>query len=187
MWIPFENSGAEGFSGVHFKDSKYNKLGSVLKIQEALAEIGKLQQGYHVTDINQYRSNMLLRLAVSILIILGFGIIISSVKLFSQGELENKKLFMVINGALIVVMGLCIFVLITFLKSNIWVTDVNFSVKSFANLLLSADVLPPKEYLPYFLVELTSLNEKSNIVFFISIFAFFNIILSMAKSKKSHN
>ena len=183
LWIPFESSETEGFSDLYFKDSKYNKLGSILKVQEALAEIGKLQQDYHVADINQYRSNILLRLIVSILAILSFGIIILSVKLFGRTDTANKRFFTILSGVLIVVLSLCVIFILQFIKANIWVTNTPFSVKSFASLILNIDALPPKEYLPYFLVELTALNEKSNIAFFISIFAFFNIIISSIKFK----
>jgi len=183
LWLPFENSESAGFSGVYLKDGKYNKLGSVLKVQEALGEIGKLQRDYHITDMNQYRSNMLLRLIITVLALLSFAVMHMAFKIFSEIETANKKFFLIANGVLIVILGMCIAVIVPFIKANIWVTDVSFSMKSFANLLLNTGALPAKEYLPYFLVEQAGLNEKSNIAFFISIFAFFNIIISGIKFK----
>ena len=180
IWLPYGSAGFGGYdiSSIYIRDMEYNKLNTYEKAMAYIEGVGKSPNGYHIADLNQYRENMLIR-AVLVLIIIAVIIICISilniVRLMDYYKDYIRKI--VFNIALILIFGTAIMFIVGFMSDTLWISANAFEVSAFIDNMLNINILPPKQYLPYQLEALSSINSYSVAAFVACLLLIGNFII----------
>jgi len=164
LWLPYGSAEFSGYdiSGIYIKDNVYNKLNTQEKAIDYISRAGKTENNYHITDLNQYRDNMLIRIPLIFMIVAAI-IMLSTIKniisLMDYYRDNFKKI--AVNSACFAIFSAAIIICTRFISDRLWVIEGMFEILAFIENVLNIDMLPSKEYLPYQLRALKSINSYS--------------------------
>lgn len=176
-WIPYAlGEEAQAITGIYLFQEDYNRLEALLSGEAFLSAAGVSKGNYNITDLNQYRQNILNK----------FGILFCFFTIYSAVFLGKKAieafaakdwLNILFWGAGFAVAFIASVFIIGYVDRNLAVTTERFHLKSILKILNNTDVFLEKSRLSYNMAKLEELNEKSIYALAIGIFGFINMVL----------
>lgn len=176
-WVPYAfGEEKQAITGIYLFKEDYNRLEALLSGEAFLSAAGVFKGNYNITDLNQYRQNMLNKFSILFCL---FAIYLAF--LLGRKAIEaivSKDCFNILPLGVGFAAAFIVSVfIIGYVDRNLAVTTESFHLNSILKILNNTDVFIEKSRLSYNMAKLAELNEKSIYVLIIGILGLINMVL----------